>query len=631
MSVAMDEEVERRPARSESTAGPGRFQDRIEAAGARSGAALVAALMLAHILPYAWAAITADSARDLYMATQVVEGIALPRVGPRVADLVHLGPLWFYLIALPLALSKSVAATFCFVGLLAALKFPAGYALGRAVASRGAGLAIAGVLAVPGWNQLQSALPTHTNLIEASMLGALLALVRLHRGAGGAWWLVYSGLQGLALQAHPATVIVAPFALLVLLRRGSQALRADVAYLAAGLLLPLAMFLPTWLDQTAPVVAPVAQIVARAGALDIGSETLKLLGGLGRAWLHPLGAAELSPSLEVVVNTLRWACAVTAGFILLIGLARDGRVRLALVALVAACLMLVLMRDSTPYYMSYALLPFAAVFVGLAWRRTALLGRAGRMLAMAFALLVGVLALAAPALRIANAERGVLQLAQGRIGNVRESWPGHVGGLLPAVRFDAWGARVCARRRPVTLHGDLAFFVDAGLALSVRLQCADTGLVRLGGADGADHVAGLLPDQRTRLGLSPEWEQVFAIGPLRALGPQRSEAPARGGLLELRPERESAEPVGRSYRFTAGPRDVVSLGLPLGYYQGGRLEWVKADGVVQESWLDGAVTTLYRCAACGGEEVTWEVTLASGDVSSLDVVVLPSSAFADAP
>ena len=46
---------------------------------------------------------TVDSVRYIYQANAIATGTAFPLTGPQLAHTVHLGPLWFYILAVPAA------------------------------------------------------------------------------------------------------------------------------------------------------------------------------------------------------------------------------------------------------------------------------------------------------------------------------------------------------------------------------------------------------------------------------------------------------------------------------------------------------------------------------------------------
>ena len=60
-------------------------------------------LMVVWIVASQLTLVTVDSIRDIYQANSIASGSSLPLTGPQLAHTVHLGPLWFYILAVPAA------------------------------------------------------------------------------------------------------------------------------------------------------------------------------------------------------------------------------------------------------------------------------------------------------------------------------------------------------------------------------------------------------------------------------------------------------------------------------------------------------------------------------------------------
>src|SRR5215469_3694068 len=56
---------------------------------------------------YAFSIAIPDSTRDIYIARAISVGESFPLEGPVLGDAVHGGPIWFYLLAIPLWFNKS--------------------------------------------------------------------------------------------------------------------------------------------------------------------------------------------------------------------------------------------------------------------------------------------------------------------------------------------------------------------------------------------------------------------------------------------------------------------------------------------------------------------------------------------
>ncbi len=90
--------------------------------------ALLFALAVA-IFPQAGLVI--DSGRDLANAWLIAQGEFFPLVGPDIFGTWKLGPVWFYLLAVPLLFNGSLFTVSLWIGVSASLKIPLAYLLGR--------------------------------------------------------------------------------------------------------------------------------------------------------------------------------------------------------------------------------------------------------------------------------------------------------------------------------------------------------------------------------------------------------------------------------------------------------------------------------------------------------------------
>jgi hypothetical protein len=82
-----------------------------------AGILLLAAAVRFYRLDQTWFFL--DHARDVEAATAIASGSALPLLGPRIGSTeAHLGPLYFYLLAIPFSLSGDPLAGVVFVALV---------------------------------------------------------------------------------------------------------------------------------------------------------------------------------------------------------------------------------------------------------------------------------------------------------------------------------------------------------------------------------------------------------------------------------------------------------------------------------------------------------------------------------
>jgi hypothetical protein len=594
--------------------------------------AVLATLMIAHVVPYAWATVMDDTARDFFHARQILEHGDLPWRGPVINQMAHLGPAWFYLYAAFLGLAGNLAGTLGLVGLLAALKFPLAYACGTRWRGPMHGLAWAVLLAMPGWPLLQQVWVTHWNLVELLSLASLYPLIRLAQGAHARHWLAYGLLQGAALHAHPSTLVLVLIVPIVIRCRGLARIRDDIPALAAGVLLSLLGFVPMLLAEYRegwPAVGRIAAFAAQHAATPWHATLPSYIeGALLGGTRFVLG--DLVPHawrLPVVLLHLVVLLASGAGLVLAwrVRTARRGLLA-ALAGLALALVAIRFMRPVTPFYMLLPWWVLATAVLAQALQALDRSGATGRQFARGALAASLVLSILASAMLVRRAEQGSMSLPVHAVGDVARADASRPVLLLPAWRHDALGERLCGSQRPVVLHGDLAVAIHVGMSLGSRLRCGERGEPWIGGGaaiDAAEHWLGLSPHSRMRAELAPmDWDAIFAPAPLRVVAAAASQrAPDRldnafrlGGTGDLRRHR---------LRFTAARDEVLVVSQVYALFDGSHIHAVRADGRdARERHASGGVS-VYECDMCREARVEWEVEIDSGFPDRFDLVLAP--------
>ena len=142
---------------------------------------LLAALVALHVALFPFATLVTDSGRDLANAYAVGHGGPYPEYGPGLFGRWKLGPVWFWLLALPLKLGASVTAAALFTGLLAAAKIPLAYGLGLRLLDARLGLLAALLIALPGWSSVGTLVLAHVSVVESALLATAWLALRLYR------------------------------------------------------------------------------------------------------------------------------------------------------------------------------------------------------------------------------------------------------------------------------------------------------------------------------------------------------------------------------------------------------------------------------------------------------------------
>jgi hypothetical protein len=520
-------------------------------------AALVGALALLAAAMAPLAALIVDSGRDLAIAYATEQGFEFPLYGPSLFGLWRPGPVWFYLLAVPLKLFGSVGAAAAFAGVLAAMKVPLAWSFGRRARDAAFGLAFAAFVALPGWVTLAQLVVSHTVLVEAGVLATLwLCLASAQRGSARLAALAMV-MQALAIHAHPTALVAAPAVAWVvwttILRpRGAQPAGTGGFTTEAGELAPPT---PTagigarasqvrwgWLLASMVLFAlpfvPALVAEARAGFPQFGGSAGYFAGGDYLARLDRiddvlLGAVYGQAQLVRDFLLARWpplAWLVFAGGLLattigalgaVLGLTRDRLLPPLLGLAIFGWLFVLLLRDATPAWMAYAPLVVQAGLLAAGWQwvwparwRT----HAARGLAL-FALLAGGALLAE---RIATVRAGTQYLPTASVADIavppQRDPP--VRFWLPAYAHDALLRRLCAAPGAVSLHGDLATALHFGQGVAAALHCADAARIGFGG-QAPRTLAGVPRGVAQELGIAGEttgWGYVLAT-PVRVLHP----------------------------------------------------------------------------------------------------------------
>jgi hypothetical protein len=586
-------------------------------------ATLIAFLWLSAALPYPFATIILDIVRDLNAAAAVAYAGDWPLRGPVINNMFHLGPGWFYVLAVPLGLTGSIPVTLFLVGCLAGSKFLFAYLCGRRLHSTTFGLLWAVGLAFPGWSALSSLIVTHTSLVEASILATAWAALRVHDRGRLRDWLLLGAFLAVAFHAHPSTIAAAPLLATWAIVRLQRGWRHELLGWLACLLPVVCALLPSavaewregWPAFSAVGAYAAGNSVSRGGLLELAFGA------------HVSGAAMVTdalaaPASSLALKSLCIAVAAIAAGGLLRALLSPARIfGIVLFAGYATALIIVwLLRDTTPFYMVLVLLPFASALWALGLSQ--LYCSRGRPLVLAAVLVTIVLGSVQNGLLIVRAEQGLIALRSEQISNVRQhhaaiSW--HA--TLPAFRLGQLAKSLCRPGLRV-LHTELAALVDAALALPARLRCGNELNVGVGGgADliGAQHLLGLTPGWLRRSGISPDagWSDTRRLSPSRVIAAANTQSVPDGSLYPFR--RRTRQPSVHSWRFSAAPEQTVFVAHLYIVYDAAHTVAVRANGRIQQPLFQTSTTSAWRCDGCDSP-VTWEV-VAKADVDRIDIVL----------
>lgn len=436
----------------------------------------------------------ADLFRDLYFAQRIAQLEEFPTEGPVIGGLLKLGPIWFYLLALPYALGDSAGAL-AFIGALSGAKYALAYLL-----SRRHGLSVSAsflwpaALALPSWSSLELIAPTHTSIVVSSLL-ALVIVVCSWNGRSRIGAALIGLLAGLCLHAHPTTLVLVTCALAFAIGRSApagHALRGTIL-MGCGVLL---LVFPVLLQLAATEQDGRLERLAHWASTETAVELFKRFPDFfaGVLWLGPVS---IVTELWLAPDAEPWLVRGLGGCILLlagIGILRmsanpEKRFRvLALVFLLALqTLFVLLLRPISPYWMVLAHTPLVTVLLAGGLAALASTGLARRLISAALlalavasqAMLFGFLIdppVEMPFPAYAEGSPGIMDIGQTPIGRI------HVSHLRVSVpRIERAAAEVCGAS---VLHGHLAHLTDISFGLGFRRHCDQVAMPRLGGAHG---------------------------------------------------------------------------------------------------------------------------------------------------
>lgn len=591
---------------------------------------VVAAFMAVTIASGVAGAAGYDTARDVAQALAIRRFDAFPLQGPMFASSLHLGPLWFYVLALPLFVHQSWLAVALFVPALGSLQFPLAYAAGRRLGDRRLGLLWCALLALPGWGSFELLGFAHTNVVPACTMLVLYTLVRLAQDRRPVWLVWAAGALSLAVHAHPTTAAFAPVVAAVALFAIRDA-GALARWGAAALAIALLPFAPLALEQ---LVAP-STLLRQSGDYVEGMVRFGNLANLpallyGMLVRGPRVVAAAFFAWAPGVGTLVWIATLAVELAAAAGLAiafprHRALTTVALAIAAGAALAIAWMRPVTPFYMTYALLPPLAAAGALGLHALcARLGSGAAAAAVGIVLALHVATVGGIARTIMSGHVAMPVVSRLDIKQddpaapLAEPW-------LPAYAVDASGALLCAHPRPVVLHGTYAFLEDMYLGLDHRLRCGAHD-VRLTGASPADaaHLAGMARPLWTALG----WQPTTMIGGLgvasaaRVLGPANGYAVPDGSVYP--PHRIVAEPERTSVLEASVPRDeALVVSLPYALWMPAPTLRVTANGNPRSPLARDAVSAVYACRDCpAGAPVTWRIEIESVAPDRIDAVTI---------
>jgi hypothetical protein len=453
--------------------------------------ALVFGFWLAYVLVGAQTTMATDTARDVIAAWDIVQGTHYPLRGPELYATWTLGPVWYYVLALPLYFTHSAAAAAWMVAVLAGLKFPLAWRLGAefggAPLARNALLAIA----VPGWWMFEWLVTSHTNLAVPCLLGYALWLLRWSRGAGAGSLLLAGLLFSLSVHAHPTSLFWAWLALPALWSRHRSASRILPVHVAGALLMFALPFLPMLIDEALhgwPLLDGTRAFVASRDGPSLIWRLLPFVRDL--FGVQRVGSIGQFLGVSTVIQNGMLALLGLMLALALLGLLQRQALflaprRMVIASIIGASLFLLWLRPEVPYWMVYSQMPGVAAALALGWQIPAEgQARFQRILTV----VVAGMFLCVAAVRWHEASEAWVRVPYRVVGLYAD--PGKQAATevpnpaYPVAGLEGWVRWLCGQPNRLSLHGDGAAMEAMTQGTLRALHCADDRHWEIGGTQG---------------------------------------------------------------------------------------------------------------------------------------------------
>lgn len=570
---------------------------------------------------------TIDSMRDVYQAYAIAGGGHWPLQGPQLAGSVHMGPAWFYLLAIPALIGDNLHVISLFVFALSGLKFYLAWYLGRQLHSPTLGLAFALMLALPSWSSTQLLIWTHTSVLETAILAYLILLRGAIVHARIRSWTALGAAYSLAIHAHPTA---APFGWLMLLAASTVRRRPGLAlWLLLGFTIP---FIPYVLSQA-------VQGFPDLSALDRYGRTEFAPGGLRELARLVYSIVVVGPNLfykttlpdnvAPVFIMVHWAIVVTglAGLLISIRQIPQRLRQLAMIGLAnffLVTLFVILIRSRTPWHLAYASSLSLAFLYAICWTAVLEYMPKARWLLAPVVVAIYASVIWSATVQIENSSLRFQEKVFYDVKNLRSEW-GPPGLMIPARYASAHGLFLCSE--PMALHGPYAAAIDVHLGLEAAFTCGRRDSIVLGGNDPSrTHWVGVSRPIENALGTAPR-SRVGNVGLYTPLAIGDAGKPLALPEGDRNPPRRFLQTDQREFESVRLGSDVPSallISKTVGVFLGLDIHQVLCNGEPADLIVDTNYAWLYACSADAEQSpASWQARYIASAPGIVDAVLLP--------
>jgi hypothetical protein len=485
----------------------------------------IGVLMLSHIACAVMASnASSDTNRDIFFAQQIASGALFPLTGPAINGALHLGPLWYYLLAPIFLVLPSASAITGFVAAIGASQYALAYRLGQRYANAHAGILFVFALALPSFMDVQLGWLTHTVAIVPSLMLGVFAAAN-YRESPTPRRAIWVGLAlTFMLCAHPTLAMLGGLlAMWCGMRTRTTPARFGHALIVLGLigLSLLPMIFDQWRHGFADASTASAYIdndwsvpSLVKGAVLIGAVLENGPRYVSRFWLE-LSPAAMRP-LVVLYALIIVAAGIGLGVRLLRDKARRGLIGLLLALALAQATFVCAIRGIQPPWMVFALWSILAALIALGLEWIGGTSRLARVLVTASLLATSIWSIAVW-VHFASAPQKLVDIkaSSGKRGSydVRDYEKAKLEIPMPRLPYRQYLPIARPLCDPVNLYGHYAHFVDITYTVGALQRCGGRTDIRFGGMPESGRTSwfGLQEDVWRKIGLRPK-EQIGVLG-----------------------------------------------------------------------------------------------------------------------
>lgn len=570
---------------------------------------------------------TVDSIRDVYQAYTIASGGQWPLQGPQLAGSIHLGPVWFYLLAIPALIGDSLLAISVFVFALSGLKFYLAWYFGKQLHSTTLGLTFALMLALPSWSSAQLVIWTHTNVLETALLVYLILLRGAILNARNGSWLWLGTAYSLAIHAHPTA---APFGWLMIFAASALERRPKLAlWFLLGFTIPLIPYAVSQALHGFPDLLGLGTY--GKSEFDPGglSELARLIYSVVVAGPNLFYKATLHESIAPIFITIHWTVVITglAGFLVSIEQIPQRLKQLAMIGLAnffLVAIFVILIRSRTPWHLAYASSLSLAFLYATFWTAVLRYIPSFRILLAPVVIAIYASVIWGVATRTENSSLRLQEKVFYDVKNIRSAW-GPPGLIIPVRYANAHGEFLCGK--PVALHGPYASAIDVHVGMQAAFTCGRRDSIILGGKNPAyTHWVGVSKPIEKALGTDPQLKigNVSLYTPLAIGDSGKALSLPRG---DRNPPRRFFQSEGRrmeSVDLQSEAASALIISKPVGVYLALDIHEVLCNGNPARLLADTNYAWVYACQHEGKEQSSvWHARYIASAPEIVDAVLVP--------